>query len=115
LFKKANIYNETIKNSALQKKTFAEADKEFTANTNTYINSVIARAAADKLATEPNGAELNYVPKLPEVLFSTPLVNPQKTYSMTIKIPETVGEYPYICSFPGHWRIMNGVMKVIAK
>ena len=72
-------------------------------------------AAADKLALEPNGAELNYVPKVPEVLFSTPLVNPQKTYSMTIKIPETVGEYPYICSFPGHWRIMNGVMKVIAK
>ena len=72
-------------------------------------------AAADKLASEPNGAELNYVPKLPEVLFSTPLVNPQKTYSMTIKIPETVGEYPYICSFPGHWRNMNGVMKVIAK
>ena len=72
-------------------------------------------AAADKLAAEPNGAELNYIPKVPEVLFSTPLVNPQKTYSMTIKIPETVGEYPYICSFPGHWRIMNGVMKVIAK
>jgi len=72
-------------------------------------------AAADKLATEPNGAELNYVPKVPEVLFSTPLVNPQKTYSMTIKIPENIGEYPYLCSFPGHWRNMNGVMKVIAK
>ena len=72
-------------------------------------------AAADKLAMEPNGAELNYVPKMWEVLFSTPLVNPQKKYSMTINVPDNVGDYPYICSFPGHWRNMNGVMKVVAK
>jgi len=72
-------------------------------------------AAADKLAMEPNGAELNYIPKMWEVLFSTPLVNPQKKYSMTINVPDNVGDYPYICSFPGHWRNMNGVMKVVAK
>lgn len=51
-------YNETIKDSTLQKKTFAEADREFTANTNTYINSVIARAAADKLALQAADAYL---------------------------------------------------------
>jgi plastocyanin len=72
-------------------------------------------AAADKIAMDPNGAELNYVPKMYEVLHATPLVNPQKTFSMTINVPDNVGDYPYICSFPGHWRIMNGVMKVIAK
>jgi azurin len=72
-------------------------------------------AAADKLAMEPNGAEVNYVPKMYEVLFSTPLVNPQKKYSMTINVPDNVGDFPYICSFPGHWRNMNGVMKVVAK
>jgi putative membrane-bound dehydrogenase-like protein len=72
-------------------------------------------AAADKIAMDPNGAELNYIPKMYEVLHATPLVNPQKTFSMTINVPDNVGDYPYICSFPGHWRIMNGVMKVIAK
>lgn len=72
-------------------------------------------AAADKLAMDPNGAEVNYVPKMYEVLYSTPLVNPQKKYSMTINVPDNVGDFPYICSFPGHWRNMNGVMKVVAK
>ena len=71
--------------------------------------------AADKLAMDPKGAELNYVPKMGEVLYSTPLVNPQKIYTMTINVPDNVGDFPYICSFPGHWRNMSGVMKVVAK
>ncbi len=28
--------------------------------------------------------------------------------------PTEPGEYPFICTFPGHWRIMQGVMKVVA-
>ena len=72
-------------------------------------------AAADKIAMDPKGAELNYTPKMWEVLYATPLVNPQKTFSMTINVPDNAGDYPYICSFPGHWRNMNGVMKVVAK
>jgi hypothetical protein len=26
--------------------------------------------------------------------------------------PTKPGEYPYVCSFPGHWTIMKGVMVV---
>ena len=26
--------------------------------------------------------------------------------------PTTPGDYPYLCTFPGHWRMMNGVLKV---
>jgi len=70
-------------------------------------------AAADKLAMDPNGAKLNYVPKMPEVLFATPLINPEGKYTLKFKVPMTAGSYPYICTFPGHWRIMKGVMKVI--
>ncbi|KRT13031.1 hypothetical protein ASU31_26700 [Pedobacter ginsenosidimutans] len=69
-------------------------------------------AAADKLAQNPKGAEMQYVPKMPEVLFYTPLVNPEAKFRLRFKVPDAVGDYPYICSFPGHWRIMNGVMKV---
>lgn len=70
-------------------------------------------AAADKMAQDPKGAAMQYVPKMPEVLFYTPLVNPEAKFTLRFKVPDVVGEYPYICSFPGHWRIMNGVMKVI--
>lgn len=69
-------------------------------------------AAADALASDPNGAEMNYVPKMPEVLEATPLVNPQNSYSLKFRAPSKKGFYPYICSFPGHWRIMRGVMEV---
>lgn len=69
-------------------------------------------AAADKMAQDPKGAEKQYVPNMPEVLFHTPLVNPEETFKLRFKVPAVVGDYPFICSFPGHWRIMNGVMKV---
>jgi uncharacterized protein len=69
-------------------------------------------AAADNLARDPKGAELNYVPRMPEVLAATPLVNPAGKYTLTFKVPATPGDYPYVCTFPGHWRIMKGVLKV---
>ena len=71
--------------------------------------------AADKLASSPRGAEMQYVPDIPEVLFATKLVDPQKTERLTFTVPETPGDYPYVCTFPGHWSIMNGVMKVVPK
>ncbi|TDH19993.1 dehydrogenase [Segetibacter sp. 3557_3] len=69
-------------------------------------------AAADKLATDPNGTKLNYVPRMAEVLAATPLVNPGGKVTITFTVPDKPGDYPYVCTFPGHWRIMKGVMKV---
>ncbi len=69
-------------------------------------------AAADILARDPKSANVNYEPKMPEVLFATPLVNPDSKYHLVFRVPETKGNYPFICSFPGHWRIMQGVMEV---
>ena len=69
-------------------------------------------AAADKLASDPNGAKMQYVPKMPEVLYATPLVNPGGKFTLTMKIPDQPGDYPYVCTFPGHWRIMKGVLRV---
>lgn len=73
----------------------------------------IVGAAADKLAQGNDGARLQYIPKMPEVLLSTPLLNPGGKYSITFKIPAIPGDYPYICTFPGHWRIMNGILRVV--
>lgn len=68
--------------------------------------------AADELAKQPNGVEMQYIPATPDVLFSTPLVNPDDKYELTFTVPATPGDYPYVCTFPGHWRIMHGIMKV---
>ena len=68
--------------------------------------------AADKMITDPDGATKNYVPDVSDVLFSTALVNPDQTVRLRFTAPAKAGDYPYVCTFPGHWRIMNGVMKV---
>ena len=65
------------------------------------------------MITQKDAAEKNYVPNLPQVIAFTPLVNPDQTYRLTFTAPTELGNYPYICTFPGHWRLMNGVMKVV--
>jgi uncharacterized protein len=71
-------------------------------------------AAADELARTPNGASQQYVPQIAQVLFSTRLVEPGETLTVQFKAPAQAGDYPYVCTFPGHWRIMNGVLHVQA-
>jgi azurin len=61
---------------------------------------------------DPNGTKLNYVPRMPEVLQATPLVNPGGKFTLTFTVPKTPGDYPYVCTFPGHWRIMQGILRV---
>lgn len=69
-------------------------------------------AAADELATSPNAADQDYVPKIPEVLFATKLVNTGEKVTLTFTAPAEAGDYPFVCTFPGHWRGMNGIMRV---
>jgi len=68
--------------------------------------------AADDLARDPKGAELNYVPKIKSVIAATRLVDPNGKESIVFTVPNIPGEYPFVCTVPGHWRIMNGIMKV---
>jgi azurin len=68
--------------------------------------------AGDAMMKDTKGADKNYVPAIAEVLFATPLVNPGQNYTLKFKAPTSAGDYPFVCTFPGHWSIMNGVMKV---
>ena len=68
--------------------------------------------AADDLARDPRGAEQNYVPKTNDVIIATALVDPEGRESLVFVAPTEPGEYPFVCTVPGHWRIMNGVMIV---
>lgn len=68
--------------------------------------------AADAMATLKDGFEKNFIPSTPDVLFATPLVNPGKTFRLDFKAPTEPGDYPFICSFPGHWRVMQGILTV---
>ncbi|MDB5247308.1 MAG: rane-bound dehydrogenase domain protein [Segetibacter sp.] len=69
-------------------------------------------AAADALARDPNGADKQYVPRMPEVLHFIKLLNPGEDGTLEFIAPATPGDYPFVCTFPGHWRIMNGILRV---
>lgn len=68
--------------------------------------------AADELARDPKGSEQNFVPKIPQIIAATRLVDPEGRESLVFVAPTEPGEYPFVCTVPGHWRIMNGIMKV---
>ncbi len=54
-----------------------------------------------------------YVPDSPLVIAATRLVNGGETERLNFTAPQKPGEYVYLCSFPGHWLRMYGVMLVV--
>jgi azurin len=70
--------------------------------------------AADRLATSPAGLAQQYVPDIPQVVFSTRLLEPGQTLSFQFRAPADQGQYPYVCTFPSHWQVMNGILNVVA-
>ena len=69
-------------------------------------------ALADKLAAQPDGLARSYIPDSKKILHATPLVQPKRKAELVFTAPVEPGSYPFICTFPGHWRIMRGVMLV---
>lgn len=70
--------------------------------------------AGEAMASDPGAWDAGFVPSLPEVLFATGLVQPGLSETLAFDAPDDEGEHPYVCTFPGHWIRMNGVMHVVA-
>ncbi|MGB2712867.1 MAG: plastocyanin/azurin family copper-binding protein [Vicinamibacterales bacterium] len=63
------------------------------------------------LSTDPKAKP--YVPDIPAVLQATRLLNWGETERLSFAAPKEPGEYVYVCTFPGHWVRMYGVMLVV--
>ena len=68
--------------------------------------------AAEKMVALPDAFAKNFVPATPEVLFSIRLLQPGETVQARFTAPTKSGNYPFICTFPAHWRTMNGIIEV---
>ncbi|MFP6872698.1 MAG: PVC-type heme-binding CxxCH protein [Verrucomicrobiales bacterium] len=71
-------------------------------------------AAADLMAARTDGLKRGYVPDSGRILQSTRLLRPGESGRLDFTVPARPGEYPFICTFPGHWRSMRGVIEVVA-
>ncbi len=69
--------------------------------------------AAEKMSSEPDAAGRLYVPASAKLLQATKLVPPGERTLLVFTAPEQPGDYPYVCTFPGHWRVMGGTMTVV--
>lgn len=60
------------------------------------------------------GMDKHFIPDVPGVIASTKLLQPFGREQISFNAPVVEGEYPYVCTFPGHWFTMRGVMRVRA-
>jgi azurin len=70
--------------------------------------------AGDKMGETAAGKACHFTPDSPKVLAVMGLVDPGATGEVWFVAPAKPATYPYVCTYPGHWRMMNGKMKVTA-
>ena len=68
--------------------------------------------ATDLMMAKPGAAVRNYIPEDAKVIAQTPMVLPGRKYDLIFQAPEQPGRYPFLCTFPGHWRLMKGELIV---
>ena len=90
-------------------------------NTDEMIhNWLLAKGGQEELTRITNGAlklgadgmKKGFIPEDDAILASIGLVQPGKKKTVTFTAPKETGDYPYVCTFPGHSLTMRGVMKV---
>ncbi|HSI15359.1 MAG TPA: plastocyanin/azurin family copper-binding protein [Chthoniobacter sp.] len=59
-----------------------------------------------------NAIKKQFVPDGPDVLFHTRVVDPQQSDTVEFVAPQQEGDYPFVCTLPGHAFTMKGKMRV---
>ena len=68
---------------------------------------------AEETATQPGALERQYVPRSNKVLLASRLLQPRESEKLDFTAPGEPGVYPYVCTYPGHWRRMYGALYVV--
>ena len=68
---------------------------------------------AEATARDADARERNFVPKSDKVLLASRLLEPGQNQTLSFEVPKTPGIYPYVCTYPGHWRRMYGALVVV--
>jgi len=68
---------------------------------------------AEATARDADAMARQYIPKSNKILLASRLLQPGQTQAITFEAPESPGVYPYVCTYPGHWRRMYGALYVV--
>lgn len=69
--------------------------------------------AAMMMETDGTGVERQWIPDSDSIIFASNLLSRGESQTMEFTAPSVSGFYDYICTFPGHWQLMRGVMIVV--
>jgi len=67
---------------------------------------------ANQLIANPEAFARHYIPESDDVLCYTDIVGPGQNQTIFFTAPTEPGRYPFLCTFPGHWMVMNGELIV---
>jgi azurin len=67
---------------------------------------------ANRMLNDPNAVKKQYVPDTDQVIDFIPVINEGEQETLHLNAPKSPGEYPFLCTFPGHYLLMNGVLVV---
>ncbi|MDZ7934298.1 MAG: plastocyanin/azurin family copper-binding protein [Emticicia sp.] len=73
----------------------------------------VAKVGEAAFKMDLDGEEKAYVPDLDEVLFHTGLMQPESQETIYFVAPSTAGDYTFVCTYPGHYTLMQGIIKVV--
>ncbi len=68
---------------------------------------------AEATARDADAMQRNYVPKSNKILLASRLLQPGESQALSFEAPKEAGVYPYVCTYPGHWRRMYGELIVV--
>ncbi len=68
---------------------------------------------AERTAQDADARDRQFVPVSDKILLASKLLGPGETQSLVLDVPSEPGMYPYVCTYPGHWRRMFGVLVVV--
>ena len=73
----------------------------------TFANKAMSAAATEYIPQDEESKKM--------IVTHTKLLGGGESQTITFTAPAEAGAYPYICTFPGHFALMQGVMTVKAK
>ena len=69
---------------------------------------------AEATGRDKDAAARHYIPQSDKILVSSKLLQPGEAQAIAFDVPEQPGIYPFVCTYPGHYRRMYGALYVVA-
>ena len=69
---------------------------------------------AEATGRDADAQERHYIPISDKIMLASKALETGKTQALAFDVPKQPGVYPYVCTYPGHYRRMFGALYVVA-